>query len=67
MAGYRLYAYGHDGHIVEHAELEQPDDRTAIAVCENRFPSTPLVELWQGTRLVITFDRPRQGLASSGD
>jgi hypothetical protein len=65
MAGYRLYAYGHDGHMVEHDELEQPDDRTAIAASESRFPSTPLVELWQGVRLVVTFDRSR--LASSGD
>jgi hypothetical protein len=59
MGYYRLYSYELTGKISEFHEFLEDNDEKAIELCRNFFPHSAIVELWQGARLVTTFERSK--------
>ena len=57
MTLYRLYFVDSDGHIHSAEDVECPSDRTALTVAATLLSAQPVVEVWEGARVVGRIDR----------
>jgi hypothetical protein len=58
MAEYRAYLIGEDGHFIDAIPLVCADDAEAMEKTKQLIDGHD-VELWQTTRKVATFERPK--------
>lgn len=58
MVDYRLYHFGDGEKIVHWAGFSAPDDRMAVALCEDVLADLKM-ELWCGPRKVMDWPWPR--------
>ena len=66
MPEYRAYLIGHDGLIVNRADMICEDDDAAKERAQLAASAGQTVELWQGTRLVATFPNSPGNHADGG-